>query len=172
MALVVEDGTGKVDANGYIDTDFADTYFADRGLAAWTGTPEVKAQAIIKATDYIETRFGSLLKGTPEFPETPQALSFPRVQLFDRYGIAVQGIPTNLKKATAEYAVRALLAPLMPDLEVDASGQQVTSKREKIGPLEEEVVLNSSASAKLFKPYPAADRLLMDYINHGGRTYR
>ena len=59
---------------------------------------------------------------------TPQPLSFPRLQLFDREGLSVHGIPGRLKFANAEYAVRAVTAALMPDPTIDATGRAVTRK--------------------------------------------
>ena len=168
MAFTVEDGTGIEDANAYITTAWADDYFADRGEAAWTGSDTVKQQAIVKATDYIETRWGASFRGEPEFPDTPQGLSFPRLYLTDRYGRAVEGIPTDLKKATAEYALRALSAALMPDPSINATGV-VVGTREKVGPIETETSYSGFLQNAVLRAYPAADRLLSPYLVGGGR---
>jgi hypothetical protein len=173
MALVVEDGTGIADANSYIEAAWADTYHADRGNTAWASAQATaKEQALIKATDYIETRFGDRFKGFPEFIDTPQGLSFPRLKLYDRYGQVITGIPDNLKKATAEYALRALEAELMPDPDVDASGLPVKSVSEKVGPLETATEYQQATAPVLTRPYPAADRLLKQYVLPTGRNYR
>lgn len=103
----------------------------------------------------------------------PQPLSFPRQNLFDREGIPVQGIPNRLKFATAEYAVRALSKTLMPDPVIDASGRTVTAKREKIGPIEvQQSFEEGGALSQLIRPYPAADRLLSEYVSSGARVIR
>lgn len=94
-----------------------------------------------------------------------QALEFPRAALYDAAGIPVSGIPENIKKATAEYAVRAYASPLFSDISVDPSGRAVV--REKIGPIETQFAEGSSL-AFLNKPYPAADRLLAQYVRSGG----
>lgn len=166
MAFTVEDGTGKADANAYIDTTFADTYFSDRGVTAWTGSSTVKQQAVIKATDYIDTVFGGRFIGNKKLPDT-QALEFPRFDPDYADNVATP-LPLVLQKACAEYALRALTASLFQDPTVDASGQVVI--REKIGPLETEYA-NLGATPLLIKPYPAADKLLTSLLRPAG-AYR
>lgn len=172
MAFTVEDGTGLIDANAYVDVAYTDSYFLDRGNAVWAAaTTEEKETAIIKATDYIEIRWGSLFLGRAEFPETPQALSFPRVNLHDRNGYWVSGIPSNLKKATAEYALRALTDALLPDTVTEDNGLIVASKTEKVGPIEERTSYQIGVP-RILRSYPTADRLLREYVTVSGRNYR
>lgn len=103
----------------------------------------------------------------------PQSLSFPRLRLFDREGLSVLGIPTQLKHATAEYAVRAVSAALMPDPTIDATGRSVTRKRERVGPIETDIQYEGGgAISQLIHPYPAADRLLSEYVTSSGRVIR
>jgi len=168
MAFTVEDGTGVAGANAYIAVAYADAYFTDRGVTAWTGSNEVKQAAIIKATDYIETRWGDRFKGRPEFLDPRQPLGFPRLCLYDRAGQLVEGIPDKLMKATAEYALRALSGELMPDPTTDASGAMIAGNRQKVGPIETEVTYAASMGVRTLKPYPAADKLLSEYVNGGG----
>lgn len=102
-----------------------------------------------------------------------QVLSFPQTGLFDRAGIRVEGIPLRLKQATAEYAVRAASSTLAPDPTVDAIGGSITSFREKIGPIEEETTYGEGTSGTVvLRPYPAADRLLLDYVFPAGQVVR
>lgn len=157
MAFTVETGTGVTNANAYIDVAYADAYFTDRGITAWTAalTP-AKQIAIIKATDYIETRWGRRFLGSGPLLDT-QGLSFPRRDTFT-------GIPEGLKRATAEYAVRALTDELMPDPTTDASGGMIIGNRQKVGPIETEVTFSASAGVSALKPYPAADRLMTQYL--------
>ena len=95
----------------------------------------------------------------------PQALEFPRAALYDRAGVPVSGIPDDLKKATVEYAVRSAGSSLFADPSVNASGRVVV--REKVGPLETEFAQGSGLEL-LIKPYPAADKLLAQYVSTGG----
>lgn len=171
MAFTLEDGSGIEDANAYLTTAEADEYFADRAIIAWTGNDAVKQVAIITATDFVEKRFGLQFGGSKEFQTVgdelqPQSLSFPRIQLFyPSTSVLVTGIPRDLKFAVAEYALRSLTISLMPDPIRDDTGGEVTRKREKIGPIEDETVylpgLNNIPS------YPAADRLLTKFLSGG-----
>lgn len=171
MAFTLEDGTGLAGANAYISAAEFDAYWTDRGFDTSALSTAQKQVAIIKATDYIENRYRTRFKGSREFEL--QALSFPRVRLYDEDGRKVEGLPTKLKQATAEYAKRALTAELAPDPTTDARGQKVTRFKEKIGPLEEETQYSEAGSASSFKPYPAADKLLQEYVTaSGGRLTR
>lgn len=172
MTLVVEDGTGKTDANGYISTAYADTYFADRGVTTWTGTDDVKGQAIIKATDYIETRWTGQFLGRLEFPDAPQALSFPRLGLYDKEGRVIEGMPVSLQKATAEYALRALSSSLFLEPTVETNGQRVQRSRDKVGPIEEEREYVQGAAVSTLRPFPAADRLIYQLVTSANRVVR
>lgn len=157
MAFVPEDGTGLENANSYVDVAFADEYFADRGIAAWTGSDTVKQQALIRATDYVENRFN--FKDAP-FSED-QALHFPTLDY--ETGLVAE-MPVNLKKAVCEYALRALTATLAPDPTVDDTGGRVIAKTEKVGPLEESTQYSESEPIQRFRPYPAADILLKGLV--------
>ena len=94
-----------------------------------------------------------------------QALEFPRSGLYDASGYKVDGIPTRLKQACAEYAVRSLGSSLFRDPTVDDTGRVVI--RDKVGPLETEYA-DGTALTTLIKPYPAADTMLADYVKSGG----
>ena len=173
MAFVVEDGTGLSTANAYSDVIFADEYFAERGNASWSLlTIAVKQSSLILATDYIDKVFGCFFKGS--MLTSTQALAFPRDSFLTDEGLGI--VPEVLKKATAEYAIRASSAQLAPDVEQDPSGYQVSRKFEKVGPIEERTdfaFLGSGASRKLLKPYPAADMLLRTLIaSFQGRVIR
>lgn len=163
MAFTLEDGTGLEDSNALIDVAFADAYFADRGIAAWTGDADaVKKPAIVRATDYLNTRFK--FKGCKYKEE--QALEFPRVYDGDPQ------MPVKMKQAVAEYALRALTTVLAPDPTTDATGGKVLMKREKVGPVEEETQYSDSTSVSLLKPYPAADMLLRGLVDTVRRVIR
>lgn len=177
MTLVVEDGTGLPNANAYISVAYANEYFASRGNAAWAAITDeaTKENAIINATEYLDVRWvfsGDILN-------EEQALSFPRIDL-PRCARGAT-FPEPVKKATAEYAVRALTGPLAPDPSVDPSGFAVKRKKEKVGPIEEETELAAgsgwAALPASWVPYPWADALLSCFITgsnnaRNGRTIR
>jgi hypothetical protein len=165
VAFTVEDGTGVTDANSLCSVSFADAYFAERGVVAWTGSSTVKEQALVKATDYIETRFAARFKG--EVADAEQALSWPRINAG-----ADDIVPIAVRKAASEYASRALTAVLAPDPVMDETGRSLQSKTEKVGPILESTVYSESTSVQMFKPYPAADALLRPYLKYNGGVVR
>jgi hypothetical protein len=172
MTFVVEDGTGKINANAYIDDTWADTYFSERGIAAWTGIQSVKQQAIVRATDYIEQRFRGRFRGDREFPDTPQALSWPRTNALYGEGQTIIAVPVELQKACAEYSLRALSATLAPDPVVDATGRIVISQTSTVGPLTKSTTFAPTSVPLVFTPYPAADMLLRPLLRSSNALVR
>ncbi len=157
MAFLVEDGSGIPLSNAYVDVAYVSTHHADRNNTAWTdfGTSEKEA-AIIRASEYIDKRFGRQFRGIRK--AQGQGLEWPRIDAFDNDGFSLSGvdaIPRLLEKATAEYAIRAAICgTLAPDAPLpvpkqdltDSSGTrpdqsatgQITRTKDKVGPLEEE----------------------------------
>lgn len=168
MTFTVEDGTGVAGANSYVTVAYANAYHGERGNSGWTGADALKEQALIRATDYIETRWAESFLGIQEHLDPLQPLSFPRLGIRNRAGLDVLGIPEALKRATAEYALRALTAALMPDPTVNATGV-VTGTREKVGPIETETMYSGFLRNATLRAYPAADRLLVGLLAGGGR---
>ena len=153
-------GTGTVqntDAGAIEHEGFAVMVFAREGGP--DGNSIASTTTVTGATWNNATLFGGV-----DNP-APQRLSFPRTSLYDRDGTLIQGVPLLLKQAAAEYSVRAKGAILLPDPTVDGSGRAV--KRQKIGPIETEYV-DGSAIVNLIKPYPAADRLLVEFLKPKG----
>jgi hypothetical protein len=119
MTLVVEDGTGKPDAEAYISVIDADAYFAARGKADWAALDDsAKEAALRNGSDYMAAAYGQRWRGCRASHE--QALDWPR-HPFD-------AIPKVIGRANAELALRSLLGDLMPD-----EDSQVT--QEVVGPL-------------------------------------
>lgn len=138
------------------------------------------ATVTLTARAYGEGGNDTVLSGTPDNVTVgtfsggqdggPQPLSFPRCYLYSAGGQPVLGIPRDLKHATAEYAVRAHAAALMPDLTTDASGGSVKRKKERVGPIEEETeYVSGTFLMQRMPPYPAADSLLTQYLLGGGQ---
>lgn len=168
MAFVVEDGTGLPNANSYSDVAYADEYFEERGVTAWTGEDTQKQAWLVQATDYIEQVFGARFVGVKKTAE--QALSWPRTHAVARDGavLADDALPSALVRACCQYALRAIQGPLMPDPLVSAEGYNVVTSRKKVGPIEKEFrVMGSSGSPILVRSYPAADSLLTVLLNGG-----
>jgi len=175
-------------ANSYIAVQQFKDHFTDRGkdITAITD-PQIQAAAI-KASDYIDKRFGRRFLGF-RLKKT-QGLEWPRLDAWDRDGWILDGLPAQLVKACAEYALRAhtlgILAPdpALPFTTRDATGGatavtagQVISKKEKVGPIEEEVKFAETQSAStrissgstlvdgmFLPPYPEADLWLEELL--------
>lgn len=165
MAFIVEDGTGLSNANSLCDVVFANAYFTDRAVTAWTGTDVIKQANLIKATDFIVTRFDPFFKG--ERLQATQALSFPR--------LGTDEVPELVKKACCEYALRALTSALLPDPVIDETGVGLQLSRKKVGPIEKETryqIAGSGATRTLIRPYPAADLLLRSFLKSDAGVIR
>lgn len=195
MAIVTEDGTGLANAVAYINVSFADAYHAARGRTDWAalGTP-AKETSIVRATDYIDLRFGRRFRGARR--SQAQSLQWPRYSSVDNSGWLLDGvdiIPRQLQKACAEYA----LISARTDIELAANpaapnGTQavttgvvtassgttgvVTSTRKVVGPLEIETRYDTKSgqsfrygagglvSAFNIPEYPMADQWLAELL--------
>ena len=163
MAFTVEDGSGIVEANAYVPVAFADDHHADRGNSVWTSyDTATKQAAIIRATDYIDKRFGRKFRG---FRKTlQQRLQWPRLSAFDDSGYLLGGdglLPDKLMRACAEYALRAAFYtvlspdPILPAPQqsfedgAPARGEAITGtvsrKVTRVGPVEEETSYETPA---------------------------
>ncbi len=120
MALIVEDGTGKPDAESYISVADAGVYAAARGLTFPVSTaPEITAaeQALRRATEFIDQRYGTRFVG--QWAVADQALAWPRSYAYYRSeALADDAVPPQVKAATVQAAVRELASPgsLTPDV--------------------------------------------------------
>jgi hypothetical protein len=191
FTFTVEDGTGLAAANSYLSVADADDYHDGRGNTEWdkaANTDELKQDALVRATDYVEKRFGTRFRGKRSSKE--QALAWPRMSAWDDDGYEFEDVPTKLEHAVAEYALRAIsvhelspdpLSPVQAQSHVEGATRTTTPTgevkkfKETVGPLEEETEYmkgsdNLSAAAVSVKSglvsdynipeYPAADMLL------------
>jgi hypothetical protein len=176
--LVVEDGTGKDDANSYSSIATATAYARLRQsgpLARWALADESnRVAALIIATDYVDRRWQYVGAISVEDAGSgdPQALAWPRNNyggdLYDVEGIDVTDtVPLQVIEATIEYACRALdsttyqAVPLYFDPEIqDDAGRFIKMKREKLGPLEEETRYSESRAVGYTRNYVNADKII------------
>jgi hypothetical protein len=153
MALIVEDGTAKQDAESYASVSFANTYFTALNNASWTGADTVKEAALRKATSYIDSNYDFAgYKRTKE-----QALQWPRSWVeVDGYAIESDLVPLAVQRATAELALKSLTTTLEPDIER-------AKTRTKVDVIEVEYSEYSSQKTK----FDAVDNLLRKYLMLG-----
>jgi hypothetical protein len=151
MALIVEDGTGKADAESYLTVADFKAYCDARGIPyTGKGDPEIEQKLRI-ATGYIDTveRYkGSRVKDT-------QSLEFPRDGLTDWGGLVVTGVPGRVKQACAELAFKAFSENLYVDLD---RGGKVASQ--SVGPIS----VSYAADAPAGKSFVSAMKLLEPYF--------
>ena len=109
MAVVIDSTPiGTATNNSYTTLAEADTYFESRlNVTNWTGAvTDDKNRALVQATrkiDYFN------YYGDREFPDVPQALRFPRINLGTFDGIDLDSIiPEQVKEATYELAIYML----------------------------------------------------------------
>lgn len=120
MALEVEDGTGKANAESYISVADCVTYCDARGLTFSSGATADQEAALRRATAAIDALYGSRFPGV-RLNGRSQALQWPRSDAYDvdSEQIASDEIPMEVTRATCEFAVRELAEPgsTQPDLE-------------------------------------------------------
>jgi len=154
---------------GVVSNDYVSSFFlADPDVAALT--IYISKDGIAVSTDAVNGAFDNAT--STGYSSKQQPLEFPREYLRDRTGELVDSVPDRLKEATCEYAYRANSSSLAPDPTTDATGLQVTGTRKKVGPIETEIQYAEGAIVKITKPYPAADRLLQEYVTSGNQVIR
>ena len=117
MALTTTPGSAT--ANSYASLVEAAAYHTARGNATWTGTDALKEAALIRATQWLDGRYGSQWPGVRRYLRA-QALDWPRVDAYDRDGtyIDVETTPPEVRSAVCEAALREMVTPgsLSPDV--------------------------------------------------------
>ena len=158
MALVVEDGTGRDDAESYISLAAFKTY-CDRHGHSYGGKsdPEIE-QALRRATQWLDARYAARFCGYRISED--QALALPQSGLIDRGGYALRhdAIPTRVQQATAEAAVRELASPrsLQPDV---TPGKVVKGARVE-GAVDVEYAIGSEVVRGQLPTLPVVDGIL------------
>lgn len=112
--------------------------------------------ALVNGTAYLDLRWSGNVHGT--LVDSAQALLFPRLGLPGCARGAL--LPTQVKNATIEYAMRALSGPLISDPERDPTGYALKRRREKTGPIEEEYEWAAGTGVgqmNVWPLYPSAD---------------
>jgi hypothetical protein len=156
FTFTVEDGTGLENANAYITEAFFRDHHDGRSRDVTFYSQEEVEGAVVKASDYVDQRFGRRFLGTRLINQ--QGLEWPRLSAFDNDGFLLNepydGVPRQLEKAVAEYTLivlrlignELLPIPARPFATIDedtgeisggVSGQ-IVRNRERVGPLETE----------------------------------
>ena len=152
MAFVVQDPDApKADAVAYIAVQTFKDYHDERGNTYTAQDTEIE-QAIVRATDYIDSRW--TFAGSRD--DADQSTECPRSGVYDpNTGLTLDPYPAELEEACAEYAMSALAGSLYPTPNVDATGLRVKMTRKKADVLEKQTEYFQSGSAK--RAWPVAD---------------
>ena len=158
MSLIVEDGSIVSGAESYISVEDASAYHAARGNAAWAAltTDALREAALRRATDYMRQAYRSRWQGYKVNED--QALDWPRYDVeVEGYAVDSDIVPTEVKNACAELALRASAADLNPDLTQGVLSEQVGS-----------IQVTYDKASPQFTRYRAIDALLSPYLKAGG----
>jgi hypothetical protein len=158
MSLIVEDGTIVPGAESYISVADASTYHTARGNTAWAAlaTDALREAALRRATDYMRQAYRSRWQGYKVNED--QALDWPRYDVeVEGYAVDSDIVPTEIKNACAELALRASAADLNPDLTQGVLSEQVGS-----------IQVTYDKASPQFTRHRAIDAILSPYLKAGG----
>lgn len=171
MAITVEDGTGKADADSYLSVADADTYHTNHSNSSdWSGaTTDAKERALRIATQYLDARYNSQWRGYKK--TTTQALAWPRQNVVDEDGRVVDAdsVPSKVADATAEMALREVQQTDALLVDVSAPSGSIIRKKEKVGPIEEETEYTAGSTQK---QYTLVDFMLRHLTGRSWRVRR
>jgi hypothetical protein len=168
MALTVEDGTGKSNADAYISAAYADTYFAIRKIDSWKAKSSTEREAaIVRATAALDGWLRGSWVGVKK--TSTQALAWPRIAELggttgvldeDGYELSTTAVPTVVSNATAEIALIELSERFIQQ-EVSRDN---TVASETVGPIS----VSYRADAPTNKRYPHVEAMLRGVANTAG----
>lgn len=192
VTLVPQNDTGDaVGANCYHDLAYFKAYHDSRGNSYSPFTDDQIKAGIIRATDYLDTRFdfkGVKLNGNPLIVQTTEwprksgdngeivlawmdiSTLFPidlseDTTLFTALvgpdGKDIIGIPTALKRASSEYGLRALTIKLFQDAPAPAGGRLIKESHVRVDVISQQVAYESPQSGAFALPAYPAADLLL-----------
>ena len=161
MALIVEDGSGILNANSFASLDYIKAYMLARGIAL---PVDVRIEQFSTfAIDYMNT-----LEFVGE--RVLIDLPFPRTNIILASGQSLPSdtIPTNIVRAQAQLiADQARGVELLP-----TSNPQAQMKRSKVGPIEREYFAISEVGPNIPVAQAMLDPLLRGHGSFSIRTVR
>lgn len=177
MALTVEDGSGKTDADSYLAVADADTYLtanylaANTKLIAWdAATTAPQEIALRQATQYVDIRYDGNWRGL-KFTTT-QALAWPRTLAVDNEGdyFDTDEIPQQLKDAIAELALRVIGGDTL--LADQAKPASIKSKSVMAGKGAIQTSVEYVGGLSPVKKYPKVENLMKSLVTVSGTLER
>lgn len=160
MALILEDGKGRADAQSYASVDDLRAYAALRDIQL----PEDDAECevlLIKAIDRMEAERDNY---QGDRVSRTQALSLPRYNMYvDGWPIPSNEIPRQAVYAQCAYACEAQIVELLPTTDANASGP-IT--QETVGPIT--TVYANPSSVRRTPAVAKADALMRTLLKRNG----
>ncbi len=155
MSFEVQDpDTPTATANAYLSVAAFKAYHDDRGNSYSSSSDTEIEEAIVRATDYIDSRW--TFAGARD--DADQSTECPRSGVYDpNSGLSLDPYPPELEEACAEYAMSALSASLYSNPNVDTTGLKVKSFRKKADVIEKETEYFHGGSASAWQAFPVAD---------------
>ena len=171
MSLIVENGTGKSDAESYVSVTDADTYHSNRSNTTWAAlSTAAKESALRKATDYMVGNYRLKWKGRRVL--STQSLDWPRAgvileeyNVYPSYGlfqVSYTIVPNEVKNACAELALRVSVGTTLAD---DITQQAI---KKTVGP----ITVEYSKDAPVYTVYRQIDMMLKAYLMTNGATVK
>lgn len=162
VTLIVEDGTGKSDANALITLAWLKEYFDGRGVSYAGHTDDQLNGAIVRASAFLASAYQ--WQGI-KVNQRAQTMPFPRTGVFDREGwnVLQDEIPREVKAACCEIAIYEAANPggMNPNVVL---AEKVTS--EQVGPIRVEYA-NAFMSADSSRPVLTVVSDLIDqFLDH------
>ena len=168
--FVVEDGTGKSDANSNLSVAGADQYHENNSASTdWSGATQAdKEKAIRLATQYLDVRYDGSLKGCRSNED--QALAMPRTGIEDSDGYYYDSdeMPQRWLDATAELALRVIEGDTLLD-DITKPGT-IKSQSVTVGPIKKSIKYMGGYNQ--FKGYPLIDGLVRPLIKNNSSLER
>jgi hypothetical protein len=167
MALVVEDGTGKSDAESYLSVADADAYHTAHGNTGWTGDDAVKEVALRLATRWLNATYQARWIG--DRFSSGQALSWPREDAeVDGYVLDAADLPQQLLDATAELALKQVEGDtLFADMSDEGTLKSTTVR---VGPITDSKTYQGGSRG--IKRYRLAEALVSVLLKPGSQLQR
>lgn len=160
MSIIVEDGSGKSDAQAYCSAAFADAWHLARGITVWaTLSTNEKEQALVRAANYMVQTYRLRWRGWRG--SATQLLDWPRVGVevvdspYENGLVAANVVPIEVQQANAELALKAAAGDLLADIDRSSA-----VKREKVDVIEVEYRDNAPTTTR----YQSVENMLAPYL--------
>ena len=162
MAIIVEDGTGKIDAESFASVVEADAY-----VAKWYGA-HADWGVLDEAGKEVSLRRGTLFVGSREYKGVraveDQAQSWPRIYMgwIDGHYVDNSEMPVNIINASIEAAVRDAEGEI---LFPDHYDQRIASESKGVGPLTKKYTYEYGKEPG--KTFESVEKLIRPFLKSG-----